>query len=471
MKSYTFVLSSNQETGLPSILNHYLIEDPVYGISFTYPNTANGSFFHTTTGTYVYPVTANGGLIFPWGYAVQTIRTNISAGPFKGPYTINFCPSGIDTRYFSTLKIVYDFDNGEEIFNVEKDVVPNLRERFLQAKTPTEITPSRVYYPGREMTTFHPIVSVISSNLTQHIYNISFSLAPESVYEYNSLKVLNSIQPGTKYLETMGMFEIENSNFVTNARILSTADTKYSEGFIFAPSQYGDLALWLDASDSLTLERDGAYRVQLWQDKSGNDNHFYQDNTSNKPTFVYAKQSSASRKGIRFAGDLSQDVDKKTLICINNTAFERITGGYTIAMVLNPVSLSGTLITQTSNTNNPRNNLSISFLQPYGVSLTQGLSDYTTNIDNISLNLSGYNLFTFTVSNSSTLHATFESLELDIPNQTYAFGNNNADITIGPLLSSEISEILVYNTPLTKYTLDKLRTDLSSKWGITYRTD
>lgn len=470
MKSYTFVLSSVQEARSSGILYHYLFEDPVHGITFTYPNTANGSFFHTTTGTFTYPVTANGGLVFPWGYAVQTIRTNLSAGPFKGPYTINFCPSGIDTRYFNVLKIIYDFDNGEELLNIEKDVVPNLRERFLQAKNPTEITPGRVYYPGREMTTFHPIISVINSNLTQNIYNISFSLAPESVYEYNSLKVLNSIQPGTKYLETMGMFEIENSDFVTNARILSTADTKYSEGLVFTPTQYGDLIVWLDASDSLTLERDNAYRVQLWQDKSGYDNHFYQENISNKPMFIYAKQTSALRKSVKFAGDL-ENSDKKYLTCINSTALEKITGGYTVAMVLHPGALSGTLITQTSNTNDPRNNVSVSFIQPYGVSITQGLSDYTTNIDSISLNLSSYNLFTFTVSNSSTLHATIDSLELDIPNQTYAFGNNNADITIGPLLSTEISEILIYHTPLPTVTLNKLRSDLCTKWGITYRTD
>lgn len=471
MKSYTFVLSSDQQQSLPQILNHYLFEDPVYGISFTYPNTANGSFFHTTTGTFTYPVTANGGLIYPWGYVVQTIRTNLTAGPFKGPYTINFCPSGIDTRYFNVLKILYNFDNGEEVLTVEKDVVPNLRERFLQTKNPTEITPGRVYYPGRGMTTYHPIVSVINSNLTQNIYNISFSLVPESLYEYNSLKVLNSIQPGTRYLETMGMFEIENSNFVTNARILSTADTKYSEGLVFTPTQYGDLIVWLDASDSLSLERDNAYRVQLWQDKSGYDNHFYQLSASNKPVFTYAKQTSSSRKSVKFAGTINGNIDKKYLTCSNNTAFEKITGGYTVAMVLNPGSLSGTLITQTSDTTNPRNNLSLSFIQPYGVSLTQGLSDNATKMDNLTLNLSGYNLFTFTVLNSSTLHATFDNLELDIPNQTYTFGNNGADITIGPLLSTEISEILIYQTPLSVTTLNKLRSDLRTKWGITYRTD
>jgi hypothetical protein len=471
MKSYTFVLSSDQKQSFPSILNHYLFEDPVYGISFTYPNTANGSFFHTTTGSFTYPVTANGGLVFPWGYVVQTIRTNLTAGPFKGPYTINFSPSGIDTRYFNVLKIIYDFNNGEEIYTVEKDIVPNLRERFLQTKNPTEVTPGRVYYPGRDITTYHPIISVINGNLTQNIYNISFSMVPESIYEHNSLKVLNSIQPGMRSLETLGMFEIEKSDFVTNARILSTADTKYSEGLVFTPKQYGDLVVWLDASESLSLERDNAYRVQLWQDKSGYDNHFYQKTTSNKPTFVYAKQSSASRKGIRFAGDLSQDVDKKYFTCINNTAFNSITGGYTVVMVLHPGALSGTLITQTSSANNPRNNLSISFAQPFGVSLTQGLSDHATVMDNLTLNLSSYNLFTFTVLNSATLQASFDSFTLDIPNQTYAFGNNNANITIGPLLSSEISEILVYNTPLPAATLDKLKADLVSKWGITYRTD
>lgn len=470
MRSYTFVLSSDQKQSLPIILNHYLFEDPVYGISFTYPNTANGSFFHTTTGSFTYPVTANGGLIYPWGYVVQTIRTNLTAGPFKGPYTINFCPSGIDTRYFNVLKIIYDFDNGEQIYNVEKDIVPNLRERFLQSKSPVETTPSRVYYPGPELTTFHPIVSVINSNLTQNIYNITFSLVPESIYDYSSLKVLNAIQPGVRTRETMGMFEIENSDFVTNARILSTADTKYSEGLVFTPSQYGNLAVWLDASESLSLDRDNSYRVKLWQDKSGNDNHFYQLSSFNKPTFVYAKQTSANRKALKFAGSLEDVQDQKYLTCVNNTALNAIVSGYTVAFVLHPGSLSGTLITQASNTNNPRNNMSISFIDSYGVSLTQGLSDHTTRIDNISLNLSSYNLFTFTVAGSS-LHTSTDELELDIPNQNYTFGNNEADITIGPLLSTEISEILIYTEPLSKISLDKLRADLCSKWNITYQTN
>jgi len=468
MRSYTFVLSSDQKQSLPSILNHYLFEDPVYGISFTYPNTANGSFFHTTTGSFTYPVTANGGQIFPWGYVVQTIRTNLTAGPFKGPHTINFCPSGLDTRYFNVLKIIYDFDNGEQIYNVEKDIVPNLRERFLQSKSPIEITPSRVYYPGPELTTFHPIISVINSNLTQNIYNISFSLVPESIYEYNSLKVLNAIQPGVRTQETMGMFEIEGSDFVTNARILSTVDTKYSEGLVFTPSQYGNLAIWLDASESLSLERDNNYRVKLWQDKSGNNNDFYQLSGSNKPTFVYAKQTSANRKALKFAGSINDVLDQKFLTCVNNTALNAVISGYTIAFVLHPGPLSGTLFTQTSNTNSPPNNMSISLIDPYGVSLTQGV--HTTRIDNISLNLSSYNLFTFTVANSS-LHATTDSLELDIPYQNYTFGNNEADITIGPLLSGEISEILIYTEPLSEISINKLRADLISKWNITYQTN
>jgi len=470
MKSYTFVLSSDQQQALPQILNHYLFEDPVYGLSFTYPNTANGSLFHTTTGTFSYPVTAYGGLHFPWGYVVQTIRTNLTAGPFKGPYTINFSPSGIDTRFFNVLKIVYDFDNKEELLNVEKDIVPNLRERFLQSQDPTDITPSRVYYPDRGITTFNPIISVINSNLTQNIYNISFSLVPESLYEYDSLKILNAIQPSVRSLETLGMFEIENSDFVTNARILSTADTKYSKNITFTPEKYGETIMWLDASDSLTLERDSNYRVQTWLDKSKYSNHFFQLSSVNKPLFIYAKQTSAFRKSLRFTGSLTDVNDKKTLTCVNNTAFDSITGGYTVAMVMRPGSRSGDIISQGSD-DSPYKNIKISFIEPYGISITQGLSTSVTNMDNISLNLSDYSLFTFTVVNSSTVYATFDGLELNIPNQEYTFNNIDANITIGPLLSTEISEIVVYNSPLQKSSVNEIRADLQAKWGITYRTN
>lgn len=472
MRSYTFVLSSNQTQGLPQFLNHYLFEDPVYGINFTYPNTANGSFFHLTTGSYVYPTTANGGLHYPWGYVVQTTRTNLSAGPFKGPYTINFCPSGIDTRYFNVLKIIYDFGNGEPIMVVEKDVVPNLRASFTQTKQPVEITPSSDYYPERDITTYRPIISVINSNLTQNIYNIQFSLVPESIYEYDSLRILNAIQPGTRTKETMGIFEITNSNFITNARILSTADTKYTEGFNFIPQQYGNLIVWLDSTDNLTFERNGRSQVQLWQDKSGYGNDFQQLNVVNKPTFVYPGETIQLRKGVRFvANDLVNDPDRKYLTCTNSSAFYDITGGYTVAMVLFPGALSGTLLSQNSGADDKFNNLNISFIQPYGVSLTQGLSTQTTKIDYISTSLSSYNLFTFTVSNTANLYATIDSLELTIPNQNYTFNSNTKNITIGPLLSTDISELLIYKDPLSRDQVDSLRRDLVTKWGITYRTD
>ena len=111
----SYVLSSVQEAGQPSIINHYLFVDPVYDTSILYPTTATGSLFSETTGTFVYPFTANGGLIFPWGYPISNTALSADLGSFKGATTLTVIPSGIDNTYYSTLKIVYDFDDNNEI--------------------------------------------------------------------------------------------------------------------------------------------------------------------------------------------------------------------------------------------------------------------------------------------------------------------------------------------------------------------
>ena len=166
MRSYNFTLSSTQEPLRRKILDHYLFLDPVYGSNFTYPSTAWGSYFDCNSESCTYSVTAYGGLIYPWGYRIQTFYTNLSAGPLKGPYTITFSPSAIDTRVFSITKIIYDFGDGSEAVSIEKDLVPNNLGTFQWDGNPASINISHTYYPLNNFsTTYYPSVTVINGDL------------------------------------------------------------------------------------------------------------------------------------------------------------------------------------------------------------------------------------------------------------------------------------------------------------------
>ena len=55
---------------------------------------------------------------------------------------------------------------------------------------------------------------------------------------------------------------------------------------LFSPSQISNLNLWLDASDSATIDHT-SNAVSQWNDKSENGNHATQSTEANKPTFNY----------------------------------------------------------------------------------------------------------------------------------------------------------------------------------------
>ena len=46
------------------------------------------------------------------------------------------------------------------------------------------------------------------------------------------------------------------------------------------------LALWFDASNTDSIEKDANYRISQWKDLSGNDHHISQDTASDRPLLV-----------------------------------------------------------------------------------------------------------------------------------------------------------------------------------------
>jgi len=221
------VLSSYQLPGQPDYLNHYFFTDPILESNFTYPNTANGSLFNTTTGTFVYPATASGGPFYPWGYSVQNTYTVIDLGILKGPYTLTFVPSAIDNTVFTTAKILYAFGDGETT-EVEKDIVIDYNKKIRFAGTdsaqvgnPNFVNIDHEYYPqSTGTTTYNPMVSVINGNFVWNVFDIRFSMIPASIYDFNDLTVLNSVGISSDNKNVV-VIETNEPRFVANLKVLS----------------------------------------------------------------------------------------------------------------------------------------------------------------------------------------------------------------------------------------------------------
>lgn len=228
MNFVTYVLSSYQPLARPSVLNHYLYLDPVFGLNFTYPNTVSGARFNTDT-TELSGV--SGGLFFPWGYPVKNTLTTYNLGEYKGDTTLTIDPANIDETYFTTLKIVYDFGDGSEIINVEKKSVINYIPSVpaLDPGTPKDTKVSHVYKPQKidNISTFFPTISVISSNLSVSVFRLSLSVYADSIFTFNNFHLINSAQLTKaddnlqKSLEILEVSQNENL-FVSNFLLISS---------------------------------------------------------------------------------------------------------------------------------------------------------------------------------------------------------------------------------------------------------
>ena len=94
MKTYYVTLTSEQLPPLiPNVLDHWFFVDPVYGLNFTYPNSADGDVWAVSALSATYTTFVCGGEFFPWGYQVVDQVQNITLIDLKGDTTIVFVPS------------------------------------------------------------------------------------------------------------------------------------------------------------------------------------------------------------------------------------------------------------------------------------------------------------------------------------------------------------------------------------------
>jgi alpha-tubulin suppressor-like RCC1 family protein len=225
----TYVLSSYQPLEKPTVLNHYLFADPVYGTSFLYPSTADCRFFTTDTSAFT---AISGGAFFPWGYPVKNTLTFYDLGNFKGDTTLIINPSSIDETYFTTLKILYDFGDGSDILNVEKKSVTNYIPSVptLDPGTPKDVIISHTYRPDEldRATTYYPSISIISGNLSITVFQLTLSLYVDSMFSFKDFHLINSsqlTQADDNLQKSLEIFEVKNQDdlFVSNFLLLSSA--------------------------------------------------------------------------------------------------------------------------------------------------------------------------------------------------------------------------------------------------------
>lgn len=338
MKSYTITLTSIQDSGMPDLLNHYIFVDPIEGVSFTYPLTTNGGVFTP----YTFSNYISGGRFYPWGYTFQTTFHNISADPLKGPHTIVFSPSSLDTTYYGILKIAYDFGDGK-MFIKERDIIPDVIESDISAVDPSMAIVKHDYWPtSNTVTTYNPGISVLNGNLALDVYDIIIRIYPSSVYELGDVKLINTAQHAQSVDETLAVFEVNQpTRFVSTARFFSGGETQYNEHYRQVLFESNDLILNLDASDPTMVVKTNTNNVILWKDKSQYKNNFRQTQKENRPDFLYPKMSESKRKSIRFK-------EHQALECENNTGFSSASAGYTVCFVMRANEPVGTIFSATT---------------------------------------------------------------------------------------------------------------------------
>jgi len=221
--------------------------------------------------------------------------------------------------------------------------------------------------------------------------------------------------------------------------------------------------VWLDASDAISIFKDNNYRVTQWNDKSGNENNFV-NTTGNYPTYLYPRQSFSNRRCISF----------KRQFLTNSTIYQNTTAsnGYTLFFVGKMNSLFGTVF---SNDFYQTPNVNVSFNDPYALNVKQGT---VTTGNSISYNLTGYSLFSVTLSGSANAIITADSLVIQRDKQNYVYpdytpypayiGNDSLN---NLAQNMEISELILYGAPLNFSNILKVKTYLINKWNLTLQSN
>ena len=212
MRTYTIQLTSNQYIGAPGLADSQTFATT--GVN----SVIDGSTFSARPSAYVN--LANDGSFFPWKFVIQTFNFTIPPIDFKGPYTIVFSTSGLDTTQFGILKLLYDFGDGTSYIN--DFPIGNSFKGVGLIEQPGATTITHDYFPlALSGTTYTPTITVINGNLVNFVYSFSLTLYPASIYEIDNIHLLNSLSVGTSSSQLLNIYEMRSPNYVTHALTLS----------------------------------------------------------------------------------------------------------------------------------------------------------------------------------------------------------------------------------------------------------
>lgn len=210
MRTYTVYLSSNQSVGIPGLADSQ-------SLTAVPSVTADGGAFGSTPS---YTAQYNDGSFFPWKYVIQTFTTNLPTVNLKGPYTITFSTSGLDSSLFGILKVLYNFGDGTN--RVVNYPAGNSYTGIALIERPGDVNVSNSYYPQSSgSTTYTPSITVVNGNLVSFVYNLTANVYPASIYDLTDIHLLDSISVGVSSSKLFSIYETRSPNYITHALALS----------------------------------------------------------------------------------------------------------------------------------------------------------------------------------------------------------------------------------------------------------
>ena len=214
-------LSSLQDPGDIVMYNHYWFTDVLSGTNVYYPNTANGNFF-TYTSTPV--ATANDGFFFPWGYLFSDTYSYINIGMFKGNTTVFFQATGLDSRFYPILNMIYDYGDGSSFINSRNILIDYSKlqvDSYLNGFAlgdPKFVEISHTYEPS-ETTYIQPYtahIQVLNGNMVINNFYVILSVYQDSIFDFEEFNLLNTKFISNTSKAIINIFEANNPQYLLN---------------------------------------------------------------------------------------------------------------------------------------------------------------------------------------------------------------------------------------------------------------
>ena len=173
--------------GYCNYLDHYIFSDPISGVNIFYPLTAYGGPFDGATFNGV----VSGGPMYDVCFQDYCYKTyTLDAVKLFCTTTVNFKLSGIDETDSRVIKVIYNFDDGGDLYEVDYAKVNGA------VVLPINTVVSRDYYPTASLvTTYTPTISVIRNDCCINTYTLTLCAFKCSILDtYQDVALLNAQQ-------------------------------------------------------------------------------------------------------------------------------------------------------------------------------------------------------------------------------------------------------------------------------------